>query len=267
VSELRPGVPPKLDDVLTRAMAKNPDERAPTATAVMDELARALDGAQLAPPPIPDEQKKTSSTGDGPSQRTATAGFGTPVPPTAGATVIDRPPDAADVGPRPAPPRSKRPLYIAVIAVVIAIAAAAGAGLALTGDDKPKVDPVAVAHRGYVQDVDKVVGGLGDQQKALHTKLEDPASAQRDQLEAAEGLRELYSTTAAALQKIGPPKADAAKHAALLQGVNAAQAQYTALAKSVENSSSVGFDIAFDEAAKAEKAINDALQIIYGSKQ
>ena len=47
VSELRPGAPPTIDEVLNHALAKNPDERLPTATAVMDELAEAIGGAQL----------------------------------------------------------------------------------------------------------------------------------------------------------------------------------------------------------------------------
>ena len=42
VSELRPGAPAHVDEVLNRAMAKDPETRLPTATAVMDELAAAI---------------------------------------------------------------------------------------------------------------------------------------------------------------------------------------------------------------------------------
>src|SRR3954447_24492775 len=126
VSEMRPGAPPTVDEVLSRAMAKDPEARLASATAVMDELAAAIGSAQLAAPPPPTEQQpaQTGSTGEQAHERGATTGFGTPAAPAAGATVVDRPPSASKIGPRPTAPRSRRPLVIAVIAVVITVAAA-----------------------------------------------------------------------------------------------------------------------------------------------
>jgi eukaryotic-like serine/threonine-protein kinase len=41
-SELMPDVPPEIDAVVLRALAKNPDDRAPSATAMAEELERAM---------------------------------------------------------------------------------------------------------------------------------------------------------------------------------------------------------------------------------
>jgi serine/threonine-protein kinase len=66
VSELRPGAPATIDDVLIRALAKNPDERLPTATAVMDELEHALGGA---PPAVASTPRTASKAGPPPRNR------------------------------------------------------------------------------------------------------------------------------------------------------------------------------------------------------
>src|SRR4051812_43969078 len=117
VSDIRPGVPAPIDDVLSHAMAKDPDDRLDSATAVMDELAAAIGDAQLAPPPPQGQPAQTGSTGErAPKQRAATTGFGTPAPVVSGATAIDRPPSVSKVGPRPGPPKNRKPMYIAITA-------------------------------------------------------------------------------------------------------------------------------------------------------
>ena len=162
VSELRPGAPPTIDDVLNHALAKNPDERLATATAVMDELEQAIGGAQLAPPPPitgPQPAQKASTGDQRPQQRTATASFGTPAPASAGATVVDRPPSVSKVGPRPAAPKNRRPVWVTLATLFVVLAAAVGAGLAFTQEDNPKPNatPVVTAHERYVNAVDKVM--------------------------------------------------------------------------------------------------------------
>src|SRR3954447_26777980 len=211
VSELRPGAPPTIDAVLNRALAKSPDDRLPTATAVMDELAAAIGSAQLAPPPPrtgPAPAQKASPGDRRPRQRTATSGFGAPPPPRAGATVIDRPPTASKVGPRPARPRNRRPMFVALTTIVVAIGAAAGAGVALTQEDTPRPSPTATptpvaAHTRYVGAIDKVMKGVPEAVKAPKAQL--AATSPREQQDGAEGLAKVYSTAATGVQAVTPP--------------------------------------------------------------
>jgi serine/threonine-protein kinase len=49
----RPELPPEVDDVFGRALAKAPGDRPATARAVVDGVARALDGGAALPPPPP----------------------------------------------------------------------------------------------------------------------------------------------------------------------------------------------------------------------
>jgi hypothetical protein len=254
--------------VLNHALAKNPEERLPTASAVMDELEAAIGGAQLAPPPTTGATpKQKGSSGDQrPQQRTATAGFGTPALPAAGATVIDRPPTASKVGPRPRAPRNRKPMLVSLATMLIALAAACGAVLAFTQEDHPAPAAKPDAHKLYVAAVDKVMRPLKPQVESTKQQLnasEDPPGQQA----AAEGLAQLYASSAARIQAIKPPAADAANHAKLLQGLGDANTWYTSVAKAVRNNSSSGFSIAIDETEKAERAINDALTAIYGSAQ
>jgi eukaryotic-like serine/threonine-protein kinase len=73
-SERNEDLPPAVDDVLARGMAKDPDERHPTAVALVDALERALDGGPEAdedgstmvmPPPPP----RPRDAGDAPPAR------------------------------------------------------------------------------------------------------------------------------------------------------------------------------------------------------
>ena len=53
ISRRRPELPAALDDLFARALAKNPGDRPASATAFVDSVDQALDGAALGPPPPP----------------------------------------------------------------------------------------------------------------------------------------------------------------------------------------------------------------------
>lgn len=73
-ASLRADVPPELDEVLARTLAKNPDRRPRDARTLADELARGVGAAPgPAPPPrtreLPAEQPDDQAAGDPPSLR------------------------------------------------------------------------------------------------------------------------------------------------------------------------------------------------------
>jgi serine/threonine-protein kinase len=270
VAELRPGAPAHLDDVLNRAMAKDPELRLPTATAVMDELAAAIGDAQLAPPPpITGEQPaQTGSTGDrGPRQRAATTGFGTPPPPSTGQTVIDRPPSLSKVGPRPKPPRNRKPMFIAITAILVAICAVAGAALSMSQEDTPKPDPVAVAHENYVNAVDAIWKPALTRAMQLREQFAAADIDQRTQQEAADGLAQLYGSTAREIAGIRTPAPDRAAGKRFVAALDDAREWYATAGKAITNNSPPAFDIAVKEIGEAEDEINAAVKALYRENQ
>ncbi|WP_344017914.1 protein kinase domain-containing protein, partial [Microlunatus capsulatus] len=58
-SSLEPSLDPALDAVVLRALAKDPDERYPSAAAMREDVDRLLAGAPVAPPPAPSEPPGT----------------------------------------------------------------------------------------------------------------------------------------------------------------------------------------------------------------
>ncbi len=64
ISRRRAGLPPALDAVLERALAKHPSERPATAVGLIDEVAEAMsevDLARLGPPPAPDPRAEVAA--------------------------------------------------------------------------------------------------------------------------------------------------------------------------------------------------------------
>jgi serine/threonine protein kinase len=153
-STARPGLPPALDAVVTRAMAKDPDDRFPSAGDLGRAATAALEG--MAPP------GSERTVARGPAAPGAPPPPGGPPPPETGPTaplprgddrtVVDRPPTLPQPpltplgGPPPPPPpvgapppsqppsgggRSRWPL-VALLAVVL-VAVGAGGAIALSG--------------------------------------------------------------------------------------------------------------------------------------
>ena len=137
ITERRPDLPPALDDVLAKALAKSPEDRYETCTAMVAAARATLPAATGAAP------------GVSPAGPTVAAGATRLSPPPAGPTAVS--PEVVPAGPtRPAPapadrvaaparPRGRGGLIAAALAAVV-VAAVAGTLLGGSGD---KVAPEA----------------------------------------------------------------------------------------------------------------------------
>jgi serine/threonine protein kinase len=170
VIPLRPDLPAETDDVLARALAKNPDDRFPTCADFIDALGRALAGRPNAtgpgnarpgiplaapgprwdhpsfPPPAPDAPAADSPAPGTQSSAMLSPGPLSPAAPLPGAQPPLAPPFAAESpgGRSPAPPttadpvprrarRSRGPLIATAAGAAVVIAAGVIAGVTLVG--------------------------------------------------------------------------------------------------------------------------------------
>jgi tRNA A-37 threonylcarbamoyl transferase component Bud32 len=110
----RPDLPPDIDGVVAKAMAKNPDDRYATAPEFAAAMRKALIGT---------ETRRTQQSEQGRVPETVVTPAGAPPPPSAPAPPVDA-----------APPRRRRPLYIGLsLALLAAIGGGIAAALLLTG--------------------------------------------------------------------------------------------------------------------------------------
>src|SRR4051812_18679237 len=135
LTSLAPGAPPALDAVIARALAKEPDDRFPSA----GDFARAVSAATVGQAPTEPE-------------RTGPAGRAAPPPPPAttaqphpvygyGLDPAQVPPSAPPSHPTSTLPPPRRNPWIAVLAVLAVLLVAGGvtAAVLLSKDDKPAV--------------------------------------------------------------------------------------------------------------------------------
>ena len=136
-SQRNPALPPAVDAVLVRGLAKNPDERWPSAGAFVDALAEALDDTKTAATQV--------IAGDDHTEATRPMAVAAPLPPTPTPT----PPRAAAAPPRrveprrraavpPPPDRGGNKALWALGALLAAIVAIVLIASALGGDDDPE---------------------------------------------------------------------------------------------------------------------------------
>ena len=241
-------------------MAKDPELRLDTATAVMDELAAAIGGTQLAPPPPRPARTATRPT-SAPTRSAATTGFGTPpAARVSGPTVIDRPPTASKVGPRPVIKRSYRKPILITLAVIL-VAAASSAGFLLSDRGPTEAQQ---AHTAYLAAVDKVVNTLAEQQQSGRETLA-AADEQREQIEATGGLANTYEATGDDLDALKVPVADAARHKQLVALVDKAQSQYATMRQAAETNDKPTYDATTAEVVATENDLNKLIAALRGA--
>jgi hypothetical protein len=236
-----------------------------SASAVIDALEAAIaQGTHLPPPPPPltEPLPRQAQTGERPQMRSASTTFGHQVqtPAATGKTIIDRPPSASQVGPRPVIKRSYRTPILITLAVIL-VAAASSAGFVLSDRGPSEAEQ---AHTAYVVAVDKVVKSLAEQQQSGRETLA-AADEQREQIEATGGLANTYEATSDDLDAIKAPAADADRHARLVALVDRAQSEYATLRQAAETNDKTTYDATTTKVVATENELNQLIASLRGA--
>ncbi|MBP2416843.1 Stk1 family PASTA domain-containing Ser/Thr kinase [Microlunatus capsulatus] len=125
-SSLEPSLDPALDAVVLRALAKDPDERYPSAAAMREDVDRLLAGAPVAPPPAPSEPPGTVTAALPPRLAGAAVAATPPGPPTAPTALVGA--AAPPAGEDPAPEERRRSSGRRAVLVVLAVFLVLGLG-------------------------------------------------------------------------------------------------------------------------------------------
>jgi serine/threonine protein kinase len=146
VSERRPDLPPALDDVLARAMAKERDDRYGSCREML-AAARAALAAPVSPatgiptPPPPPPGLPPTVLPPVPEPPTAPGGILQPAQPVAPYGPPAAPPSWPPAAPPPGPPRRRTGLLVGGIAAAVALAAAITVGIVLATSGGPGPSP------------------------------------------------------------------------------------------------------------------------------
>ncbi|MGC0415413.1 protein kinase domain-containing protein [Embleya sp. AB8] len=144
-SMMDPRVPPHLDAIALKALAKNPDDRYQTADEMRMDIRRALAGQQVSvavPPRVPTQESRRPEFGSwsqvAPGTAAASAHPGSAAPTAAMPPLAGHPntgsaqrPNGGDTGqmpilpPESAPPKRRMPIYLATALAVILVAVGA----------------------------------------------------------------------------------------------------------------------------------------------
>lgn len=144
LASVRSGLPPAVDAVIAKAMAKEPDDRYQTGAEFAEAARRALLGSGLPPPVVspPGPSSATTTT----TGATTAATFARPAPPAATTPAAASTPPAPPSGGTARDKGSRTPLI--VLGVLALLTLVGGGVLLLGGDDDdgppiPTVDPEA----------------------------------------------------------------------------------------------------------------------------
>jgi len=155
-SQASPDLPPAIDAVLARGLAKNPDERPRSATELVDAIVRALDADAIDDPTrpfkAPDETKSTARVIAAPVAAAAIEPDPpTPPPAPAAAVTPPRPAQRARIAPQPPreapaeqerspgpPPRARKGVSPGLVGAALLAVAAVALVLVLSGGNDPQ---------------------------------------------------------------------------------------------------------------------------------
>ena len=181
-------------------------------------------------------------------------------PAATGKTIIDRPPSASQVGPRPVIKRAYRKPILITLAVIL-VAAASSAGFLLSDRGPTEAQQ---AHTAYLAAVDKVVNTLAEQQQsgrenARHSRR--AAGADRGDGR----LANTYEATGDDLDALKAPAADAARHQQLVALVDNAQSQYATMRQAAETNDKPTYDATTAEVVATENDLNKLIAALRGA--
>ena len=268
VTEVRPELPEALDEVIARGMAKEPGDRFPTASAMLEAVEEALHSpvraAVIAPSPIevPEETVLASAS------PTVKAGVAPTVDGGLAPTVDAGIAPAEEVVARKAAPereRGGRPPARA-IATVAAVAAVAVVGLLLghSGSGKGSSGGSQSAEKqsgpstAYASTLKATIVTLNGEVKSGGTALH-AASTPTAQAIAATALGGAYADAAAELRKLHVRSADAHANGALVAALDTTSTHFSAAASAARRGDQAKYNHATAAIRSDQQATTQAL--------